>query len=163
MRAFVIVAMTAFLGACGFSPMYAQPETSGILFQDLTVTETNQSERTGYWLEEALRDRLTATDAPPQTANITISSSERRVNTGVLATDRATRADLYLTVGYRLQRNDSAGESMKPIAGKFTSVVTYNIPASPYAEVTALQDARKRASEDAADRIARDIAFKSRQ
>lgn len=162
MRAFIIISMTALLAACGFTPMYAEPETSGVLFKSINYRETTSDGRTGYWLEDALRGRLTADNAPDRSADLSVSTSERRVNLGVLSTDRATRADLYLTVAYRFIPYDREGAALPPINGTFTSVATYNISRSPYAEITALADARRRAAEDVADRIARDIAFQTK-
>ena len=161
MRGFFIIAMTALLAACGFSPMYAEPETSNVLFKTINYSESASDGRTGYWLEESLRDRLTAENAPDRRADLSVTTAERRVNLGVLSTDRATRADLYLTVAYRFTAYDQSGAALPLIQGTFTSVATYNIAASPYAEITALADARRRAADDAADRIARDIAFKT--
>jgi LPS-assembly lipoprotein len=163
MRGFIIIAMTALLAGCGFTPMYAEPETSGVLFKSINYSEATNDGRTGYWLENALRDRLTAENAPDRSADMSVTTAERRVNLGVLSTDRATRADLYLTVAYRFTAYDPDGAALKPINGTFTAVATYNISASPYAEITALADARRRAAEDAADRIARDIAFKTKK
>jgi LPS-assembly lipoprotein len=162
MRGFIIIAMTALLAACGFTPMYAEPETSSILFKSINYSESTGDGRTGYWLEDALRDRLTAENAPDRHADLSVTTAERRVNLGVLSTDRATRADLYLTVAYRFTAYDKNGAALKPINGTFTSVATYNISASPYAEITALADARRRAAEDVAERIARDIVFKTK-
>ena len=162
MRAFIIIAMTLLLAACGFTPMYAEPETSGVMFKTINYRETTSDGRTGYWLEDALRGRLTADNAPDRSADLSITTSERRVNLGVLSTDRATRADLYLTVAYRFVPYDQEGGALQQISGTFTSVATYNISRSPYAEITALADARRRAAEDVAERIARDIAFKTK-
>ncbi len=163
MRGFIIIAMTALLSACGFTPMYAEPETSGVLFKSINYSEATSDSRTGYWLEDALKQRLTAENAPDRQADLKVTTAERRVNLGVLSTDRATRADLYLTVAYRFTSYSADGAALKPISGTFTSVATYNIAESPYAEITALADARRRAAEDVADRIARDIAFKSKK
>jgi hypothetical protein len=161
MRAFII-AMTALLAAYSFTPMYAEPETSGVLFKSINYRETTSDGRTGYWLEDALRGRLTADNAPDRSADLSVSTSERRVNLGVLSTDRATRADLYLTVPHRFITYDREGAALPPINGTFTSVATYNISRSPYAEITALADARRRAAEDVAEPISRDIAFKTK-
>jgi LPS-assembly lipoprotein len=163
MRGFIIIAMTALLAACGFTPMYAEPESSGVLFKSINYSEATSDSRTGYWLEDALKQRLTADNAPDRHADLRVTTAERRVNLGVLSTDRATRADLYLTVAYRFTPYGADGGALKPIAGTFTSVATYNIAESPYAEITALADARRRAAEDVADRIARDIAFKTKK
>ena len=163
MRGFIIIAMTALLAACGFTPMYAEPESSGVLFKSINYSEATSDSRTGYWLEDALKQRLTADNAPDRHADLRVTTAERRVNLGVLSTDRATRADLYLTVAYRFTPYGADGAALKPIDGTFTSVATYNIAESPYAEITALADARRRAAEDVADRIARDIAFKTKK
>jgi len=147
--------------------MYAEPENSEILFKDLQVIDRSAGDigtaRTSYDLSTSLQQLLTAANAPDRSATITVWISERRINFGVQSTDASTRKDLYLTVRYQLDRPDIDGSPRKPLVGTFTSVTTYNISNSPYAEVTALQDARKRAAEDVAGRIARDIAFKTKQ
>ena len=152
------------LSACGFTPMYAQPEASQLLFNDLKVVDgasgVSDSQRTSYDLSIALQERLTASNAPNRSATITVWLSEERVNLGVQSTDASTRKDLYLTVRYEFVRSEINGTSPPPIKGTMTSVVTYNVSASPYAEVAALQDARRRAADDAADRIANSIALK---
>jgi LPS-assembly lipoprotein len=161
MRAIAILAgalLFPLLAACGFQPMYG-PSTSAVLFQSLQIVSSDTS-RTSYLLEDALRRRLEAEEAPGGTAELSVSTQESTNTLGVLLTDRATRADLYLTVRYTLTPRDANGNATKPLSGTLTSVATYNIPSSPYAEITALADARKRAAEDVADRIARDVAFR---
>lgn len=144
--------------------MYAQPETNEALFQDIQINDLSPAQsgisRTGYLVSEQLQRQLTAANAPDRTASMNIWVFERYVNIGVRETDASTRRDLYLTVRYQFMRSELDGESKKPIVGTHTAVATYNVTRSPYAEITAQQDARERAAEEISERIARDIAFK---
>lgn len=167
LKVFCLACACAWLAACGFTPMYAQPESSQILFSELQVIDRSPgqhgTQRTGYHLSTALQERLTAANAPNRSASIIVWLTEQTVNLGVQSTDAASRKDLYLTVRYEFTPAEVANMPSQTLRGTFTSVATYNLSGSPYAEIAALQDARNRAAEDMADRIAREISFKSKK
>lgn len=161
MKRVIMMMGVVLLAGCGFTPMYANPETSNIIFKKIDITSrSSNSERGAYYLDNALRQRLEATQGATKSAELIVASGERTVDLGISQSDASSRQDLYLIVGYTLKIYDDTGNPLPPISGKFTSVATFSIPNSPYAQNTLLDDARQRAAEDAADRIARDIAFK---
>lgn len=142
---------TLMLGACGFSPLYAQPGvTSGLA--DIQVAAPRG--RVGYLVGEALDDAL-ATGAGTPVWRLDLDLSEQRFPRGLRVDNVATRYEYVLTAAYTL-RDAATGTPSK--VGRVRVELTYDSADQPYASVAAQQDAQERAANEAARRIQLELA-----
>jgi LPS-assembly lipoprotein len=85
--------------------------------------------------------------------------SESVAGLGYRLDESASRSDLTLSASYVLY--DAAGKEV--LRGSASSVASYDIAASAYAEITSQDDARKRASEVLAERLRTELALRLAQ
>jgi LPS-assembly lipoprotein len=149
-RLFALLVLLPVAG-CGFRPLYGdaklEPQLSSIFVEPV-------AERDGYELRNTLIDILGSDGREGGKAyNLKITLTE--TNQGVALQNDATitRYNDTLTVNYTLR--DSKGTEVT--RGTQTSLSSYNVVTSPYATLSAQQDADKRAARDIAERIRIDL------
>jgi LPS-assembly lipoprotein len=152
----MIASAALFLGACGFSPMYA-PAGGGPAIGPVHVTEIDG--RSGHVLKTELDRILDAENTGGEPAQLEISLQEVVTPLGIRRDESATRAELRLTANYILTPAHG-GEIMR---GSVVSVVNYQIPTAAYGEITAQDDARERAAETMAERFRAELALRMAQ
>ncbi|WP_421789840.1 LPS assembly lipoprotein LptE [Hyphobacterium sp.] len=139
------------LSACAFQPLYGDAgQVSAI--RSVTIAVDGQ-ERVDQMLAEALNDRF-GTPAGGRFRLVT----ETDTNTsglGVGADDIASRAVLRLSVDFSLVDTRSGTPELTETVN---TEATFDIPAEPFAAISARRDAEERAARDAADRIAVRVA-----
>jgi LPS-assembly lipoprotein len=149
-RLLVLIALLPLAG-CGFRPLYGdnklQPQLSSIFVEPV-------AERDGYELRNTLINLLGSNGEEGGKAyHLKIVLTE--ANQGVALQNDATitRYNETLTVNYSLR--DAKGSEIAH--GTQTSLSSYNVVSSPYATLSAQQDADKRAAQDIAERIRIDL------
>ena len=142
----------AAVGACGFTPLYAQPGVAGGLTRIQVVAPQG---RVGYLLREDLDDSLgrDVGDAPAYRLDLALAQS--RGSHGLRADATAQRYELDMTVRYTLT-DLSTGKVAH--AGQVTSAVSYDSADQPYAGIAARQDTQDRMASDAAQKIELQVA-----
>ncbi|HWC64331.1 MAG TPA: LPS assembly lipoprotein LptE [Rhizomicrobium sp.] len=150
-RKIFILALLPLLAGCGFRPLYGdaglQPQLASIFVEPV-------AERDGYELRNTLINLLGSNGregGKPYRLKIVLTES----NQGVALQNDATitRYNDTLTANYSLR--DAGGREMAH--GTQTSLSSYNVVSSPYATLSAQQDADKRAAQDIAERIRIDL------
>lgn len=142
----LVMAGTAALSGCGFSPMYGAGSTMHAL-SDMRV-ETGQ-DRIDFHLQQALLDRMDARHASGPYTLVAETSSRIR-GLGLGTDDVARRYAIALDVRFYVLRE---GE-LEPVAsGRVSSSAAYNDPREAYASEIARRDAETRAADAAAERI----------
>lgn len=142
------------LAACGFHPLY---DSGGRLSGRLSSIYVDEMpDRSGYELRNTMIDLLGSDGRSGGKAY------HLKMTLGEVAQDVAqqndatiTRYNDTLTVKYVL--TDANGKELT--RGVQTSLSAYNVVASPYATLTAQQDADKRAADDIATRIRIDLGI----
>ncbi|MBI1328857.1 MAG: hypothetical protein GC166_03025 [Alphaproteobacteria bacterium] len=166
------VAICALLvSACGFRPLYGQlganPGAQRI-FASIYV-EPIDLERVGYELRNSLIDLLEASSTPRGAIyHLAVSVKEKREgavlqNQLVGGVNETTIARYNYTLIAQYKLTDAKGATVT--SGSASTLSAYNVVTSPYATQVAQQDARKRASDDIAQRIRLDLGvyFAQRQ
>mgnify|MGYP004703598921 CR=1 FL=1 len=149
--ALALACATLILGACGFSPLYAQPGvTSGLA--DIQVAAPRG--RVGYLVGEALDDALATRPGAPAW-RLDLDLSEQRFPRGLRVDNVATRYEYVLTAAYTLK--DAVTDAPAKV-GRVRVELTYDSADQPYASVAAQQDAQERAAAEAARRIQLELA-----
>jgi LPS-assembly lipoprotein len=151
-----VVALTFFLTACGFHPLYgrygANPGASQI-FSSIYVEPI--AEDAGYELRNSLIDLLDASGRktnPLYALKITV---KEQLQGAALQNDATiTRYNYTLTADYVLVDQRS---SKVVTRGEVSSLSAWNVVASPYATLTAQHDAQRRGAEELAERIRLDL------
>jgi LPS-assembly lipoprotein len=149
-RLFLIAALTAALGGCGFEPMYGpglEPQLAAIYVEPV-------ADRDGYELRNTLIDLLGSngrTTGKRYRLAITLTESSQ----GIALQNNAaiTRYNDTLKVSYVL--TDAAGKTVTQ--GTQMGLSAYNVSPSPYSTLQGQQDADKRAAQDIAERIRLDL------
>lgn len=161
MKAVRIIAALALAfpaSGCGFHPLYgtsgATAETADKL-ASIYVAPIETPQRLGYELRNTLIDLFDASGRASQNTyrlHVTIATKSQGV---AVQNDAAiTRYNDTLTIGYEL--TDLKGTLVTK--GTESGLSAYNVVASPYATLTAQQDADTRAAQDIAYRIRTDLA-----
>jgi LPS-assembly lipoprotein len=143
------------LAACGFHPLYDSGHgTLSGKFTSIYVEE--MPGRDGYELRNTMIDLLRSDGREAGKAyHLKMSLGEIAQDVAQQSDASITRYNDTLTVKYVL--TDANGKELT--RGVQTSLSAYNVVASPYATLTAQQDADKRAADDIATRIRIDLGI----
>jgi LPS-assembly lipoprotein len=149
--ALLTLALLPLLAGCGFRPLYGdsrlQPELASIFVEPVPDSD-------GYELRNSLINLLGSNGRESgKVYRLRIVLTE--ANQGVALQNDATitRYNDTLTASYSLR--DAKGTEVAH--GTQTSLSSYNVVSSPYATLSAQQDADKRAAKDIAERIRIDL------
>jgi LPS-assembly lipoprotein len=130
------------LAACGWRPLYADPET-GPAAADLRAIRVEPiAERIGQRLEMALRESLNPTgDSTPTHYSLRTTLAVYRQDLGLQSQGLSTRSklDVYATI---VLRNIATGEQL--LNRTIHAANAFDIVANEYATVVAEDDARSR-------------------
>jgi len=152
LAALALAAVTASLGACGFTPLYAAPGVGPSLSAIQVVAPPG---RTGYLIRERLDDALVKDRGAPPRYRMNLQLSESRYPRGLRVDNVATRYEYVLTAAYTLTALPSGAPAK---VGSVRVELTYDSADQPYASVAAQQDAQERAADEAARRIQLELA-----
>jgi LPS-assembly lipoprotein len=156
MKRLAALALVSLLAGCGFHPMYSSaldPELSSIFVDPI-------AERDGYELRNQLIDLLHS-DGVVQGKRYHLTVTLAEASQGIAQQNNAaiTRYNETLNATYVL--TDAAGKELT--RGTQKQLSAYDVAPSPYATLSAQQDAGKRAAEDMAERIHLDLGVWFRQ
>ncbi|MDI7775808.1 LPS assembly lipoprotein LptE [Asticcacaulis sp. EMRT-3] len=141
------------LSGCGFVPLYAQKGvTSGLSEIDLVVPQT----RTGYFLEQSLRNQLANDAATPKLYTLKIALKENHYGIGYQVDDTSTRSEITASVSYVLI-DKASGKTL--YQDGFSDTVTYDTTRSPFTGVVSQQDGQKRIATDISQKIQTALAL----
>lgn len=149
-RLLLILAGTALLSACGFTPMYGDSGVSGGLSR---IAVTTPDDRLGYRLREQLEDAFGHDGAQAPLYRLTTEVEHKRRPLGRRIDDTASRYELTVSAAWSLTPV-AGGE---PFKGVQTTTVTYAAADQPYAAIAAQQDGEDRAAADLAQLIRLDL------
>ena len=144
------------LSGCGFHPMYGpslSPQLSSIYVEPI-------AERDGYELRNSLIDLL-GSNGEMRGKRYRLTITLRESNQGVALRNDAAITRYNDTLAASFVLTDSNGA--KVTEGTQTGLTAYNVTSSPYATLTAQQDADRRVAQDIAERIRLDLAAFFRQ
>jgi len=146
-----VIFLSFALAACGFRPMYGRsnlsPQLASIYVEPIP-------ERDGYELRTRLIDLLQSDGQQAgKRYHLRISMNESSQGIALQNDATITRYNNRLEARYTL--SDMRGNVLT--TGTQTEVSAYNVVQSPYATLTAQQDASKRAAQDVAERIHLDL------
>ena len=147
---FVLLAPT--LGACGFTPLYAEQGVSPGLSAVEVITPEG---RIGHLLSEDLQDNFATARGKPPLYRLAMAIDEKRYARGLTFEQVATWYELSLRVSYSLIEI-SSGKTLT--TGVMPVSVSYNAANDPYAGIVAQQNGQQRAAADAAQRIRVELA-----
>jgi LPS-assembly lipoprotein len=156
MKKAAVIAGCVLLAGCGFHPMYGSalaPQLSSIYVEPI-------AERDGYELRNTLIDLLQSDGVVAgKTYRLKITLNE--VQQGIALQNDATITRYNNTLDARYTLSDAQGNVLT--TGTQKELSAYNVVNSPYATLTAEQDASKRAAQDVAERIHLDLGVWFRQ
>ncbi len=149
----MLVVSAVSLTGCGFAPLYAKTGLTANLSQ--VAIEVPQT-RTGYFLEQDLRNGLGGDESSPKTFLLTIGMKERHYGVGYKVDDTSTRSEITSNVVYTL-KDMSTGNVL--YTNRFSETVTYDTSASPFTGVISQQDAQQRIATAISQQVQRDLAL----
>lgn len=151
----LIACLAAFplLSACGFVPLYAKTGvTSGLSAIEVDAPQT----RTGYFLEQDLRNGLANDKDGQKLYTLKIEMKEQHFAVGYQVDDTSLRSEITAAVSYNLI-DKASGKTLYKDA--FSDTVTYDTSRSPFTGVVAQQDAQKRIATDISGKIQTALAL----
>jgi len=150
MKKLAALAACLLLGACGFHPMYGRSLAPALA----TIYVEPIAERDGYELRNTLIDALQSDgDKAGKIYSLKVTLNESSQGIALQNDATITRYNNRLEARYVL--SDMKGTVLT--SGTQTELSAYNVVQSPYATLTAQQDASKRAAQDVAERIHLDL------
>lgn len=139
-------------GCAGFAPLYAERVTVNMAQIGIEVPQT----RTGYFLEQDLRNGFGADDVSPKLYKLTVTMTERHYSIGFRIDETSTRSEITSRVSYVLTDTRT---NKRLTRGNFSETVTFNTSQSPFVGVVSQQDAQERIASAISDRIQADLAL----
>ncbi len=147
------VVLAAGLSGCGFAPLYAQQGLTQSMAQiDIEVPQT----RTGYFLEQDLRNGFGGDLTSPKAYTLHVAMNEKHFAVGYRVDETSTRSEITSNVGYTLIENATGKLLYK---GSFTDTVTYDTSKSPFTGVISQQDAQVRIASSISEKIQTEVAL----
>jgi LPS-assembly lipoprotein len=152
-----LVSLVLLLGltACGFRPLYGTKSIDPQSVAELaSVSIRPMDDRQGQMIHNALLTRFNPRGEPVKPrydlwVTYTVSEGQQALRTD----DTATRNTLYYTITYRLFE-----KGIPVVIGNVMKQVSYDFLTQHYANVSADEDVRRRASELLADEVRNRIA-----
>lgn len=135
------------LAACGWEPLYADPETgkSSVALRAIKVMPI--PERVGQMLETGLRQSLNPDNVPtPALYNLSVTLSTSLQDMGIQSQGLGTRGEVQLNASYRLVEV-TTNKVMQ--TGSIHASDSFDIQANGYSTVVAQNDAKVRVVEEA--------------
>ncbi|EGF92024.1 hypothetical protein ABI_04560 [Asticcacaulis biprosthecium C19] len=139
-------------GCAGYTALYAERVTVNMAQIGLEVPQT----RTGYYLEQDLRNGFGADDVSPKLYKLTVTMTERHYSIGYRVDETSTRSEITSRVSYVLTDTRT---NKRLTRGNFSETVTFNTSQSPFTGVVSQQDAQERIAATISDRIQADLAL----
>ena len=149
-RLLSILAGTALLSGCGFTPLYGESGIGGGLSR---IAVTTPDDRLGYRLREQLEDAFGRDGAQAPLYRLTTEVEQSRRPLGRRIDDTASRYELTVKADWVLTPVSGGA----PIKGSQTTTTTYAAADQPYAAIAAQQDGEDRAAADLARLIRLDM------
>ncbi len=146
----VLLSLAMLLGACGFTPLYAERSGGGAVTADLSTLDVRAPEdRLGRELKYNLLDLLSSSGNPPANPAYVVELAPIVYNEDLAVEPDAevTRKNLVLVVPFRLVDTATKKTVLRSTSRSRSS---YNRVSSEFANITAAQNAE--------DRIARALA-----
>lgn len=141
------------LSGCGFAPLYAKTGLTASMAQiDIQVPQT----RTGYFVQQDLRNGLGSDETGPKAYSLTIGMKEQHYSVGLQVDDTSTRSEITTNVVYALKDN-ATGKLL--YTNKFSETVTYDTSKSPLTGVISQQEAQERIATVISQQVQRDLAL----
>jgi LPS-assembly lipoprotein len=137
--------------ACGFHPLYGRGGASPAIMASIYVDPIQ--DRTGYELRNSLIDLFNSGGGRSKRYRLKVRLADQRKGIALQNDATITRYNYLLDADYELI--DSTGKIVT--SGHQSTLTAYNVVSSPYATLTARQDAQKRAAQDLAQRIQLDL------
>jgi LPS-assembly lipoprotein len=146
-----------FLAGCGFHPLYGTAGIGSSLGRKLSTIYVEPISdygvaNTGYELRNALINNLDSGEGARYRLKVTMKVATQGL--ALLTNASVTRYNDTLTVNYTLTDSETGQIVTK---GTETGHSAYNVVISPYATLSAQQDADKRAAQDIAERMRIDL------
>lgn len=151
-----LVLVAGLTAACGFRPLYAQPDVN--VRPHLSAIKVSPiADRTGQQLRNMLYDRLTPRGQPANPAYLLdVELTVHKANLGIQQDETVTRARLDVFANYVLRAADTGAVLDQ---GHSQSTTTYDIVRSQFATLAAEQDAERRALRVIGDDITVKLSF----
>lgn len=145
----VAILFSAFLSACGFTPMHAPNSfgNMGVDYNELSIVTVN-NEKIDFLLKQALRDRVG--EHTKTRYRLTVEPRLSQSGLGRGTDDVASRYDLTMTTKIELLDTQS-GQTV--YTDTVSTVTTYGAPLDPYGEIAAQSNATEQIAVEATDRI----------
>ena len=147
------------LAACGFTPMYAQSDSTGTVKSNLSQIEISIiPDRSGQYLRNELIDRFYISGYPNNPKyQLTVSPIVERISDfDITVESEATRQQIKLSTVLRLKDLETNAEVL---TRSVTSITSNNILESEFSTLITEQSARDAALNDLARQIERQIAL----
>ena len=141
------------VSACGFQPLYGRGDgqTLSTVEHMAAIRIAPLPDRIGQQMHNLLRDRLNPLGQPRKPGyRLDVRLSETREELGIRKDETATRANLVLSVTFKLTELDS---SRLLLQGNTSSVNSFNILTRQFATKFSESDARDRALRELSDDI----------
>ena len=141
------------LTGCGYAPLYARTDvTAGLSAIDIDVPQT----RTGYFLEQDLRNGFGGDETTQKLYKLTITMKEQHYSVGIRVDDTSTRSEITNSVGYTLTQVDSGKVLYR---NAFTDTVTYDTSASPFTGIVSQEQGQVRIATSISRKIQTGLAL----
>jgi LPS-assembly lipoprotein len=150
-RKMVVIFSAMTLAACGFHPLYGRGGASPAIMASIYVDPI--PDRTGYELRNSLTDLFDSGGGGSKQYRLKVRLSDQRKGIALQNDATITRYNYLLDADYELF--DSTGKVVT--SGHQSTLTAYNVVSSPYATLSAQQDAQKRAAQDLSQRIQLDL------
>ncbi len=143
----------ASLSGCGYAPLYARTDvTAGLSSIGIDAPQT----RTGYFLEQDLRNGFGSDENSQKLYTLTITMKERHYSVGIKVDDTSTRSEITNTVAYTLTSAETGKVLYKD---HFTDTVTYDTSTSPFTGIVSQQDGQVRIATSISRKIQTGLAL----
>lgn len=155
-RPFVLLASLAFVGACGFRPLYGGGQAGGVSANLAAIQIQPIAERTGQLLHNHLLDLLNPRGRPTAPRyQLRVSLQESIEKLVVRKNAFATRANFNLSAKLRLYtiRGGKVDTGELVFDEETRTVSSYNIMNAEFATLMTEKDAKSRAARQIADDI----------
>lgn len=145
----VLVAMTA----CGFQPLYGERTDGRDVTREIAQIAIDPiPDRLGQRVRNHLIDALNAGGQPSAPSfRLAVALTQRKEGVAFQSDEQATRFNVTLEATFALRR---AADDVVVTRGAARSVTAFNIVQSEFANITAENDAGRRAARQVADSIA---------